>query len=1165
MSDGKVRIIVDLDGEKAEAGVKSLKSMLEDITSSANKTGSMFKSMLGANIVSGALTSALGNVKDGIVGITGELNNSSKAWKTFESNLQILGKTDGEIKQVKGTLQSYAQETIYSASDMASTYAQLAAVGIESTDQLVTGFGGLAAAAENPAQAMKTLSTQAVQMAAKPTVAWEDFKLLLEQTPAGIAAVAKEMGMSTAEMVQAVHNGEIATEDFFKAIDKVGNSEAFAKMATEFKTVDQAIDGAKETLSNELLPAFDVMNKHGIKAIEAVSGALDKIDFGKVAEKLDAALSSLDFSGILGSMGQIWGAIQGTFGAGKEIVGNFLKEFEETGALDKAKLAFDSLLAAYNNVTGAIGGASAWQNLGTAVGNVVGFVSDLAKSFGDFIAGLKPETIQTAADAAVALGVAILGLKTGLTIVRGLKTAFEGVKAAMNIGSTISGLVAKFLGLAGAQTTAAASSGAMAAGNTAVGTTAGASAGSVMRMGAAVLMVGGGIALAAAGIYILVQAAIQLGAAGAPAAIALAGIAVGIGLLGAAAVLAGPALTAGAVGILAFGAAVLMVGVGIGIAAAGIALLATQLQPIATYGTAAAVGLAALGAALLVVGVGALVAGVGLLVAAVGVAALGVAAVVAAAGAIALGAGLLVAAVGIAAVGVALNVGVGAFDTFAGAIAKVIDAISGGFTSVLNALANVFESIGKAAINAGKGFKLLAQGVVEITNTNLRDLAASLAATATGVGAIAAEADGMGKAGTQFKSLGQGLVLIQASGTGAQVVLTNLAGVLPIIGASLTTIGPSLNSTAGSFKAFSAGVTSSLAGLGASAGVVAAFGAMIAALSGQLTVAHAGAVAFASGFAMVQTVVMTAGAAFASTNGQIMATRGILMTVPAALMATGTAAIMATSQLQQIGTAAPSVANALRAAASQVRAAMQQMAQAVQQNGQHMVQQGQQAGQRTGQGIAKGIATGRGPSVSAMTSIVSAVVSQANSGTGAMRSAGYQMGAGLAQGMMSALGTVTAAANALVAQAERAARAKAKIHSPSRLFRDSVGRYIPQGVAVGIEKNGDYVDDAVGGMFAKIKSYQEGAERLIGSGRSSLATQVKTEVSTRQAIAQEVQVIKEESTKALQQALDVAEKAVKRPVVMQLDDGTLVAKTSDKYTQQQKRSEKLRDRMRGIK
>ena len=76
---------------------------------------------------------------------------------------------------------------------MASSYAQLAAVGIKSADKLVTGFGGLAGAAEDPAQAMKTLSQQGVQMAAKPTVAWQDFKLMLEQTPAGIAAVAKEM------------------------------------------------------------------------------------------------------------------------------------------------------------------------------------------------------------------------------------------------------------------------------------------------------------------------------------------------------------------------------------------------------------------------------------------------------------------------------------------------------------------------------------------------------------------------------------------------------------------------------------------------------------------------------------------------------------------------------------------------------------------------------------------------------------------------------------------------------------------------------------------------------------------------------------------------------------------------------------------------------------
>ena len=51
-------------------------------------------------------------------------------------------------------------------------------------------------------------------MAAKPKVVWQDFKLMLEQTPAGVAAVAKEMGMSTSKLVSKVQDGTVKTEDF---------------------------------------------------------------------------------------------------------------------------------------------------------------------------------------------------------------------------------------------------------------------------------------------------------------------------------------------------------------------------------------------------------------------------------------------------------------------------------------------------------------------------------------------------------------------------------------------------------------------------------------------------------------------------------------------------------------------------------------------------------------------------------------------------------------------------------------------------------------------------------------------------------------------------------------------------------------------------------------
>ncbi|MBO3091579.1 hypothetical protein J5F27_06545 [Schleiferilactobacillus harbinensis] len=67
-------------------------------------------------------------------------------------------------------------------------------------------------------------------------------------------------------------------------------------------------------------------------------------------------------------------------------------------------------------------------------------------------------------------------------------------------------------------------------------------------------------------------------------------------------------------------------------------------------------------------------------------------------------------------------------------------------------------------------------------------------------------------------------------------------------------------------------------------------------------------------------------------------------------------------------------------------------------------------------------------------------------------SAGSMIGAGLAGGMMSQLGAVTAAADALVAQADKAVRAKADIHSPSKLFGE-LGKFMSLGAAQGITDN----------------------------------------------------------------------------------------------------------------
>ena len=99
--------------------------------------------------------------------------------------------------------------------------------------------------------------------------------------------------------------------------------------------------------------------------------------------------------------------------------------------------------------------------------------------------------------------------------------------------------------------------------------------------------------------------------------------------------------------------------------------------------------------------------------------------------------------------------------------------------------------------------------------------------------------------------------------------------------------------------------------------------------------------------------------------------------------------------------------------------------------------------------------------VAAANSMVNQTVSAVRNGRGAMQSAGAYMAQGLAVGMRSALAEVTAAANQLVAQAEKAAQAKAKIHSPSRLFRDEVGFWIGAGISAGIDKSAATVAKSV--------------------------------------------------------------------------------------------------------
>lgn len=684
---------------------------------------STLTSGIGFGIMAGIGQKAFGAVTSSIGGMVSELNSSSAAWKTFNGNMSMVGKGADEIASVKKELQEFAEDTIYSASDMASTYAQLSAVGIKSTNKLVKGFGGLAAAAENPKQAMKTLSQQATQMAAKPTVAWADFKLMIEQTPAGISAVAKEMGMTTTELVQNVQDGKIATEDFFDAIAKVGTNDAFTKLATEYKTVDQAMDGLTETVSNKLAPSFDVLSGRAIKSLDGIINKIGDLDGDAIAGKLTGFLDKASgywnvlktealevktaFGDAFSAIGEDLGKITGAFGS-TESISSF------AGVMDSASGALQTFAGFLEEHSEVI--AKVIPQIPKLVVAYKGF--KIAKSVAPFVGAFTSAIAGLAGAGISAIAGKLLGIskgqrEVGVSSRESMKSTMESAKAFMMLGAGVALISGGFFLLAqGAKAVAesgplavavlvgmvAAIAGLLIVAKMVAPTLSSGAAGFV-AFGAAVL-------LAAAGIAVLTMSAISLANAGPLAIGVMFGLIVAIGGLMVVAAAVAPVLTAGAVGLIAFGVAAALVGAAVLLASAGLAIVASVLPIVAEYGLQASVAIGALGAAMTVFGAGTIVAGVGCTVLAVGLLAVGVAVLGVTVGVAAFGVAMVAACVGVLAMAAALL----AVNSSMKSIAKNAKAAQKSITSMkdsvsivndgLDALGNKAKSAVKSIVSA---------------------------------------------------------------------------------------------------------------------------------------------------------------------------------------------------------------------------------------------------------------------------------------------------------------------------------------------------------------------------------------------------------------------------------------------------------------------------------
>lgn len=161
---------------------------------------------------------------------------------------------------------------------------------------------------------------------------------------------------------------------------------------------------------------------------------------------------------------------------------------------------------------------------------------------------------------------------------------------------------------------------------------------------------------------------------------------------------------------------------------------------------------------------------------------------------------------------------------------------------------------------------------------------------------------------------------------------------------------------------------------------------------------------------------------------------------------------------------------------------------------------GRNAGSQFGSGVTSGVASHNGAVFNASSNLKASAHNGMSGGYNGGYNAGMSIGEGMMSGIYAMAGSVAAAAANIASSAVAAARSTLAINSPSKVFRDQVGRAIPEGMAVGIEKYGYYVDDSMTDLANKTvesgKKYTDGFGFNL-PGRGDLVSGLTDTLATR--------------------------------------------------------------------
>lgn len=744
---------------------KNMSSTMKKAIGACQSFGDRVKSIVagvGITKVIGASMNVLSSSLDGAI-------NRFDTMQSYPKVMKSLGFAVGQSQKSVAKLNQSVQGLPTSLADVVTTSKSLAAVtgnidkATDTTIALNHAFLASGSSSEDASRGLQQYS----QMLAKGTVDMQSWRTLQETMAPALTKVSKKLGIASGdanELYEALQNGTITFDQFNDALIECDTETGgFAETALEaskgVKTSMTNIKSAVQNLEQGFMSAMNNMLKS--KAMGGLVDNLEKIkskiyDFrNSIMETKDDGLT-WDFKPeVMENVSKAMDWLADRANNAKAMIQQFYDGFMKTDAVQNAITMFDKIKDAIGNVMDKLQDSKVFEQLGQDIGNIIAKVEDVTGKIADFIANLKTEDVKKFAGAVKLLAGAFVGIKVGSKVSSMIGGVVGSAKSGYSKLKSIMDKIKGVGGTEGAPTSSPSSSGVPDIGNASIQT--------AQKTSKAAQIINS----AFEGISNVISSVCE-GAKGIITGLgdAISNVFEGLGN-GIKSALEGVGTV-----IESFGTAISTVvqGIGQGLATAftGLGTAIAMVPPTTWLALAAAI--LATGAAMALVG--------------------------------SQGEGLQMVLEGVADVVSACGPVIkDVFEGISGVITSFGETVSG----ILNSVSGVIKSIGQSALNAGKGFKQLANGIKIITSLNLIDMGASLGAVAVGIGAIATASSGMGDIGAQMMALATALTMIVSTQAGIEslsATIPSLSGAL----SSLSGISEPLTVASGAMTAFAAAI-----------------------------------------------------------------------------------------------------------------------------------------------------------------------------------------------------------------------------------------------------------------------------------------------------------------------------------------------------------------------